>query len=307
VADRPLRVVVAAEESAGVQALERINSFRGVEIIAVLTSQQADATRRPLVAEATRRLDLATTAAELVRSPDFSARLRRDAVDLLVNVHSLFVVHPEVLAAPRIGCFNLHPGPLPEYAGLNAPSWAIYYGETTHAVTLHWMDAAIDAGPIAWSESFELTDRDTGLSVSGKCVRAGIPLIVKLVETALQDPALIPRIPQVPERRRYLAAGPPESGSLEWTRPAAEISRFVRAADYAPFVSPWGHPVGTLDGRRVGIARVKLTGTPADGSPGEVREVTDAGAVVSAADELVVVERIWIEGRYAKPAVVLAD
>jgi methionyl-tRNA formyltransferase len=305
---RPLRVVVAAEESAGVQALERICSFRpAVEIVAVLTSEQPDATRRPLVAEAARRLELDTAAAELVGSPDLATRLQREAVDLLVNVHSLFVVNPQVLAAPRIGCLNLHPGPLPEYAGLNAPSWAIYNGETTHAVTLHWMDEAIDAGPIAWSEGFALTDRDTGLSVSGKCVRSGIPLIAKLIETALEDPSRIPRLAQNRSRRRYLGAGPPHDGSLEWTRPAAEISRFVRAADYAPFASPWGHPVSTLDGRRIGLARVKLTGAPAQGSPGELHEVTDAGALVSAADELVVVERIWADGRYAKPAAILAD
>jgi methionyl-tRNA formyltransferase len=308
VAGRPLRVVVAAEESAGVQALERISSFRpAVEIVAVLTSQQTDAARRRLVAEAARRLELETAAAELVRSPELATRLRRDAVDLLVNVHSLFVVNPEVLAAPRIGCLNLHPGPLPEYAGLNAPSWAIYNGETTHAVTLHWMDEAIDAGPVAWSESFELTDRDTGLSVSGKCVRSGIPLIAKLIETALKSPARIPRLPQDRSRHRHLGAGPPNHGLLEWTRPAAEISRFVRAADYAPFPSPWGHPLSTLDGHRVGVARVRLTGAPPQGSPGELHEVTDAGALVSAADELVVVERIWTGGRYAKPAAVLAD
>ncbi len=307
-AGRPLRVVVAAEESAGVQALERIGSFRpAVEIVAVLTTQQADAPRRPLVSEAARRLELDTAAAELVRSPELATRLRREAVDLLVNVHSLFVVNPQVLAAPRIGCLNLHPGPLPEYAGLNAPSWAIYNGETTHAVTLHWMEETIDAGPVAWSESFELTDRDTGLSVSGKCVRSGIPLIAKLIETALEDPMRIPRLAQNRSRRRYLGAGPPNDGLLEWTRPAAEISRFVRAADYAPFPSPWGHPTADLDGRRVGVAKVKLTELPADAPPGTVCDVTKAGAVVATADELIVVERVSIDGRYAKPEAVLRD
>jgi UDP-4-amino-4-deoxy-L-arabinose formyltransferase/UDP-glucuronic acid dehydrogenase (UDP-4-keto-hexauronic acid decarboxylating) len=308
VAEPPLRVVVAAEESAGVQALERLSSLRpAVEVVAVLTSTQPDAVRRPLAAEAGRRLGLDTDEADLVRSPEFAARLRREAVDLLVNVHSLFIVHPDVLAAPRIGCFNLHPGPLPEYAGLNAPSWAIYNGEPTHAVTLHWMDEAIDAGPIAWIERFEVNDGDTGISVSGKCVRHGVPLIGKLVGAALEDPATIPRIAQDRSRRRYHSPGPPDDGLLDWSRPAAEISRFVRAADYAPFTSPWGHPTSVLDGRRIGIARVKLTGSPASGPPGAIDAVTDAGALVSALDELVLVERVWVDGRYAKPAAVLGD
>jgi methionyl-tRNA formyltransferase len=308
VAGRPLRVVVAAEESAGVQALERIASFApAVEIVSVLTSARPPGGGRPLVAEAARRLELDTAQADLVRSPALAAYLRREAIDLLLNVHSLFVVHPEVLAAPRIGSFNLHPGPLPEYAGLNAPSWAIYNGEPTHAVTLHWMEKAIDAGPTAWVERFDLDGRDTGLSVSGKCVRLGVPLLVRLVELGLEDPSVIPRVAQDHSRRRYYPAGPPADGALDWSRPAAEISRFVRAADYAPFPSPWGQPTAVLNGRRVGVAKVRLTGAPADAPPGTVRDVTEAGAVVATADELIVVERVSIDGRSVKPKAFLRD
>lgn len=288
---RPLRVVVAAEESAGVQALERISSFgSAVELVLVCTSTRPRSGRRALVAEVARRRDVETVEAELVRSPELAEHLRDERVDLLVNVHSLFIIHPDVLAAPRTGCFNLHPGPLPEYAGLNAPSWAIYHGERAHGVTLHWMDAAIDSGPIAWIERFELNDDDTGLSASAKCVRHGVPLIEKLVETALTSPAEIPRVDQDRSRRHYFPAGPPAGGLVDWSRPAAEIERFVRAADYGPYPSPWGHPTGVLEGRRVGIARVRRTREPAPGPPGALHEMTDAGALVSTVDELLIVE-----------------
>ena len=50
----------------------------------------------------------------------------------------------------RIGSFNLHPGPLPGFPGLNAPSWAIYERRARFGCTVHWMDAAIDAGLIAY-------------------------------------------------------------------------------------------------------------------------------------------------------------
>ena len=305
---RSLRVVLVAEESAGVQALERISSYgAAVEIVLVCTSTHPRGGRRALVAEASRRRGLDTTEAELVRSPELAARLRDETIDLLVNVHSLFIVHPDVLAAPRLGCFNLHPGPLPEYAGLNAPSWAIYNGEPAHGVTLHWMEAAIDAGPIAWIQRFELREDDTGLSASAKCVRHGVPLIERLMETALKDPAAIPRVAQDRSRRRYFPAGPPAEGLVDWSRPAAEIGRFVRAADYGPYPSPWGFPTGLLGGRRVGIARVKRARAPAQGPPGTIHDVTEAGALVSAADELLLVERVWVDGRSAKPATVIRN
>jgi len=295
--------VIAAEESAGVQAVRGLLAHPDrPEIVAVLTTAGGDVLGRPIVYEVAVALGLETWPAGSVRSAELAERLRAAQVDLLLNVHSLFLIHPEVLEAPRIGSFNLHPGPLPEYAGLNAPSWAIYNGERSHGVTLHWMDAGIDTGPIAYERSFGLTDGDTGLAVSGRCVRHGVPLVSKLVGGATVDPAGIPRISQDPARRRYFGPGPPSDGRLEWSRPALEIVRFVRAADYAPFPSPWGHPQAELCGRRVGIARAKSTGTPATEPPGTVHELTESGAVVATGDELVTVDRLWIDGRYLRPA-----
>jgi methionyl-tRNA formyltransferase len=303
-----VRVVVVAEESAGVQVLHRLLPLRpATEIVAVLTSVEAAEHRRRVVHEAALQLGLETWPAELVRSPDLAARLREAAVDILLNVHSLFLIHPDVAGAPRIGSFNLHPGPLPEYAGLNVPSWAVYRGEPMHGVTLHWMDAGIDSGPIAWQERFELTDEDTGLSVSGKCVRLGVPLVLRLIEAARKGISSIPRTEQDRTRRRYFGAGPPEDGVLDWSRPAVEILRFVRAADYAPFPSPWGHPEAAIEGRRVGIARATSTATAATTSPGTVEDVCADGALVATGDDLIAVKRVCLDGKYLKAADLLAD
>jgi methionyl-tRNA formyltransferase len=298
-----LRVVVAAQEAAGVQVLRGLVALpRPPQIVAVLTTSGRTRGRRPLVQEAASALGLQIWPGESVRDPDLANRLEGFDVDLLVNVHSLFVVHEAVLTAPRIGSFNLHPGPLPDYAGLNAPSWAVYNGEQSYGVTLHWMDAGIDTGPIAYERSFELTADDTGLAVAGKCVRHGVPLVLNLVEQAQTEPAAIPRRAQDLARRRWHAKGPPNEGRLDWQRPAAEIERFVRAADYAPFPSPWGHPEIELGGRRVGIAKVSLTGVARTDPPGTMQESTDDGLIVATSDELIRVEKLYVDGRYVKPS-----
>jgi methionyl-tRNA formyltransferase len=304
VSSPPLRVALVAEEAAGVQTLQGLVALEpAVEIRTLLTSAN---TERPVVLEAARKLGIEPAPAELVRSPSLAEELVREEIDLLLNVHSLFLVHPTVVGAPTIGSFNLHPGPLPEYAGLNVPSWAVYNGEATHGVTLHWMDDGIDTGPIAWSERFDLTAADTGLSVSGRCVRLGVPLVSRLVQTALADRGGIPRSEQDRTRRRYFGAGPPDEGRLDWNRSAAEILRFVRAADYAPFTSPWPHPVADLEGVELGVAKAVATGRTSSGSPGTVLELSEDGATVSTANELVVVQRVWLDGRYRKPAEALA-
>jgi methionyl-tRNA formyltransferase len=300
-----LRVVLVAEESAGVQTLHGLAALApALEIVAVLTTQESHDRRRTLVGDAARRLGLATLPAALVQAPEFARELAD--VDLLLNVHSLYVVHADVVAAPRIGSFNLHPGPLPEYAGLNVPSWAIYNGERGHGVTLHWMDPGIDSGPVAWIDRFDLTENDTGLSVTAQCVRRGVPLVLSLVEHLTADPATVPRIEQERERRRYFDAGPPNGGRLDWAASALDVSRFVRAADYAPFPSPWGHPRARLGEHEVGIAKVTLTGQPATEPPGSVTGLTVAGAAVATGDELVVVQRIELGGRYVKATDLLA-
>src|SRR6185295_10222691 len=142
----PLRVLLVAEQAAGVRVL-RLLAAGGHAIAAVATTLDtaADGTT---VKHAAERLDVPLIEARLVRDPAFGDWIRREGVDLLLNVNSLHVATADVAAAPRLGSFNLHPGPLPAYAGLNAPSWAIYHGEADHAVTLHWMTRDVDAGAV---------------------------------------------------------------------------------------------------------------------------------------------------------------
>jgi methionyl-tRNA formyltransferase len=282
----PLRIVLAAEESAGVQALHALLALPEPPVIpAVLTTPPKQAARRPLVHEAASGLGLPTRPAEAVCEAELGEWLVRERIDLLLNVHSLHVIDPDVVVAPRIGSFNLHPGPLPEYAGLNAPSWAIYNGERTHAVTVHWMDAGVDTGPVAYADTFEIAETETGLSLAGTCVRRGIPLLLRLVSDAKAGG--IPRLEQDPERRRWYGRVPPSGGRLDWSCSAAEIARFVRAADYGPYPSPWGPLVAELSGHTVEIVSASLTGRVAVGPPGSIHEQGEGGALVSTADELV--------------------
>jgi methionyl-tRNA formyltransferase len=308
VAARRLRIVLVAEEAAGVQVLQGLSALEPrPEIVAVLTRSPAGGAARPVVFEAAQSLGLEVRPSSSVRTPELAAELRDLGVDLLVNVHSLHLIHADVVAAPRIGSFNLHPGPLPEYAGLNVPSWTIYRGESWHGVTLHWLDEGIDTGPIAWQERFPIEPDDTGLSLTAKCVRSGVPLILRLGTTAAEDPRAIPRVAQDLTRREYVGAGPPAEGRFDWAAPAETILRFVRACDYAPFPSPWGHPRAQLAGKEVGVAKASGTGVAATAPPGTVLETSDAGALVAAGDEQILVRRLWLDGGYVKPVELLAD
>jgi methionyl-tRNA formyltransferase len=293
-----LNVLLVGEESAGAQTLKLLanSSHKLVGVMASPTRKSAGGLTVWQLAE---KMEYRTWPAELVKDPDFAEIVRSEKVDLLLNVHSLFVIKGEIVAAPRYGSYNLHPGPLPRYAGLNAPSWAIYRGERRHGVTLHRMLAGIDTGSIAYQALFDIDDNDTGFSVSAKCIKLGMELIKKLLDAAEIGPDQIPAIEQDLTLREYFGRGTPEEGWLDWARPAREVFNFVRAADYSPFQSPWQTPHSRLGDEEIGFVKVALTGQACDEPPGTIGRRDGDAVSVSCADEWIDVKKVLKGGKVA--------
>ena len=298
-----MRLVVAAEEAAGVRLLRGL-AERPHEVVRVLTSSPPAASPGPGPADVAAAWGLDTGPAERVMEASFADELRTLAVDLLLNVHSLFILPDAVLEAPRLGAYNLHPGPLPAYAGLDVVSWAILNGETRHGVTIHRMVSRVDAGPIAYEASFDLGAGDSALAVSARCARQGVALMLQLVDAAAAgDP--IPAKEQDLALRRVYRHEVPSGGRLSWRASAAEVVRFVRACDFFPLASPWGHPTAWKDGREIGIVKAETSSRPTSAAPGSVRVTGGTDVEVSAADEWVTVRMVEWAGRLMDPFDVL--
>jgi methionyl-tRNA formyltransferase len=298
-----MNVLLIAEDAAGMrmlQALQRSNH----RVIAVMSSPPQESDVRVRLWSLAAKLGYATWSAQLVRDRIFAETIRGHKVDVIVNVHSLFRLCKEVSEAPSLGSYNLHPGPLPRYAGLNSVSWAIYRGEKTHGVSLHKMEAGIDTGPIVSQEMFEIASEETGLSLTAQCVNVGVLMVMRFLEAAGHNPCAILEVQQDPSKREYFGREVPENGNLSWHRPAQEIFNFVRACDFGPFHSPWGHPQTALVDCKLGIVRARLTGKPAEVRPGTVGKVHDLGAEVACADEWILVRQVLRAGKhFSAPAI----
>ena len=287
-----MNVLLIGEESAGIQMLSALQQRSEQNVVAVMASPSKIGAS---LWNAASQLNIETWPANLVKDPELAGQLRTANVDIVLNIHSLYLIHGSVLLAPKIGAFNLHPGPLPRYAGLNAVSWAIYNGESRHGATVHRMVPEIDAGPIVYQTMFRIEENDTALSLSAKCVREGIALMLRLLETAAGDPSAIPLVAQDFSQREYFGAKVPQGGWISWSDPAKRIVDFVRACDYSPFRSPWGHPRTTAGNREIAILRAARTGIPCTVPPGTVMALTEDRAHVASADEWVSVERMKVE------------
>jgi UDP-4-amino-4-deoxy-L-arabinose formyltransferase/UDP-glucuronic acid dehydrogenase (UDP-4-keto-hexauronic acid decarboxylating) len=292
-----LNIVLVAEEAAGAQAL-RLAARRNHHITAVLTTPEAG----PVAAEAS-KLELPVWPSALVTGPGLGETLTDAGVDLLLNVHSLRIIDEAVLEAPRLGSYNLHPGPLPEYAGLNCPSWAVYHGEESYGVTLHRIAPEVDAGPIAYLRRFDVSTHDRALTVSATCATQGLMALEKFLHVLAGDPSAVPATQQDLSRRRWYDRGPPHAGQVPWGLSGETVTAFVRACDYGPFASPWGRATTRCGDLAMGVVRASRTGRAAGGAaPGTVGATTPDGVEVAAADEWVLVERLSVGGEAVAPA-----
>jgi methionyl-tRNA formyltransferase len=295
-----MNVLLIGEESAGIQMLRELKRG-GHRIVAVMASSSRDAALGASLWEVAQEEGFPAWPAQLVKDPTLAKRIRSEQVDIVLNVHSLYIIHKNVVEAPRIGAFNLHPGPLPRYAGLNPVSWAIYRGERSHGVTVHWMAAGIDVGPIAYQTIFSIGEDETALSLIARCAREGLVLLKRLLDVAARDPEAIPSIPQDLQKREYFGAGVPKCGRLSWARTAHEVVDFVRACDYYPFRSPWGHPRTCLGTQELSVVKALRTHRRSDAPPGTVGRFSGRGVEVASADEWVLVTKIAVANKFVDP------
>lgn len=289
-------MLLIAEGAAGVRMLRALNGLEH-RLVAVMTREANGAGTGVTVAALARSLGYMVWDAALATDAAFADTVSACEVDILLNVHSLAIVDAAVLRATRYGGYNLHPGPLPRYAGLNSVSWALYRGEQTHGVTIHRMEAAIDAGAIAYQESFPIAPTDTALAVTTRCVTVGLRLMLRLLETASTAPSRIPAHEQDLSQRECFGREAPERGQLTWAQPAARVVDFVRACDYYPLSSPWGHPRTRAGTRELGVVKASRTGVATDVPPGTVGDVTGPSVRVACRDEWISIAKVLVDGR----------
>lgn len=218
--------------------------------------------------------------------------------DWLININGTVILRPGCLERFPGRALNMHPGPLPEYAGMHVHQWAIRNGEATHGATIHLMEAGVDTGPVAAIARFPILPSDTGLSLFMKTMKTGIGLLEGTLTDVING-RTIESSPQDLSRRRYFRHVDALGDTMDWRVPARRIVDFVRAGNYEPLSSPTYTPTMTLGDRQSIVVRncraVDRPGESADDGPGRVLRLIDAGPVVACGDgQAVLVDRaLW--------------
>jgi len=87
--------------------------------------------------------------------------LRAAGVDLVALAGFMRVLKGDFLRAFPGRIVNIHPSLLPAFPGLEAWKQALAYGVKVTGCTVHFIDAAVDAGPIIGQQTVPVRDDDT--------------------------------------------------------------------------------------------------------------------------------------------------
>lgn len=133
---------------------------------------------------------------------DLTAYMNTGLVDWLLSVNNPHMIPGDVINLARKGALNLHPAPLPEYAGLYCHYWAHKEGARRFGATLHHMTARADTGAIVYKELFAVSHKDTPGTLFVRATSAGLKLVKRAID-ALAKGRDLPAHPQVHPRRLY--------------------------------------------------------------------------------------------------------
>lgn len=221
-------------------------------------------------------------------------------VDWILSIANLNLVPEDVLALARKGAVNFHDGPLPRYAGLNAPAWARIADERQHGISWHRIEGGIDEGRVLVQRHFPIDPEDTALTLNAKAWEAGRESFGDLL-TALEGDA--PGQPQdLSQRSLYERAKRPRAaGRLDFTRPAAELVALVRGLDHGPYANPLLTAKVALDGRVMAVGAIEPAS--GQGAPGTILARDGSAIVVACADGAVRLDRLVpADGRADEPS-----
>ncbi len=228
--------------------------------------------------------------------------------DYLLSITNLRILPAWLLRMPRLGAINFHDGPLPRYAGLNAPVWSLLNGEDEHGVTWHELTAGVDQGRILASQRFAVAADETAFGLNAQCYEAGYESFAALL-SHIESGALQPVAQDLRERSYFgLAQRPAKAGSLDWSRTAEELAREVRALDFGRYPNPVLLPKIDL-GSGLLLAREATVeaNPPGKGTPGQLLRTVGGDLAVRCAQGALVLRRVTdLSGGAVDPASALA-
>ena len=225
---------------------------RGHEIAAVYTrapkpaGRGMDVQHTPVEQEA-RRLALAMHTPRSLKDDEAQAAFRAHNADAAVVVAYGLILPKSVLAAPRLGCFNVHASLLPRWRGAAPINRAIMAGDAESGVTIMKMDEGLDTGAMAMAERMPIGSDMTAGDLHDALSRLGADLMLRALAAAERGSLAL--TPQPAAGVTYAEKISKNETRINWSKPWKQVHDHIRGL--SPFPGAWFE----IDGVRVKALR----------------------------------------------------
>jgi methionyl-tRNA formyltransferase len=162
-----------------------------------------------------------------VNDPELVERIAGLRPKLLYVLGWSQLIKPPLLAIAEHGAAGMHPTKLPEGRGRAPIPWTILKGLTETACTLFLLAEGVDDGPIVGQVPVTVDAREDAGTLYAKHRAAHVALVREHTDALLAGTA--PAVEQDHAAATYWERRRPEDGRIDWTAPAADVDRLVRA------------------------------------------------------------------------------
>jgi methionyl-tRNA formyltransferase len=241
---------------------------RGYDIAAVLTQPDRPAGRgKRMRASPVKQLaldnGLTVLQPESLQDADWQRKLAELRPDLMVVVAYGLMIPAQLLAMPRLGCWNIHASLLPRWRGAAPIQRAIEAGDEQTGVCIMQVEATLDTGPVHHCLATAISPQDTAAVLHDRLAAMGAQALIHCLEMALKGELPQPQL-QDDSRAVYARKLSKAEAELDWTQAAEVLQRRVRA------FNPWPVAWCELGGQRLRIWQAEVVDNGAAGQPGKV-------------------------------------
>jgi methionyl-tRNA formyltransferase len=223
---------------------------------------------------------------QTLRDPAAQAELAALAPDLLVVVAYGLILPQAVLDIPRLGCINSHASLLPRWRGAAPIQRAIEAGDPESGVTVMQMEAGLDTGPMLLKVRTPIAADDTGGSLHDRLAGLGPQAVIQAI-AGLAAGTLMGEV-QDDSLATYAHKLNKDEARLDWTRPAVELERLIRA------FHPWPICHSTLNGEALKVHAAELG--EGSGAPGSLLAADKQGLTVACGQGALRLTRLQLPG-----------
>lgn len=211
--------------------------------------------------------------------------------DLFVVLAYGELLRQDILDLPRGACINLHASLLPRWRGASPLQAALRAGDAETGVTVMRMVRGLDAGPMFLHERLALTPQTTLPALHDAIAELSAVALGKFLDGW-------PALTAVPQDERLVTLCRkllPDDGHLDFTRPAVELERWVRA--YTPAPGCWA----VAEGERMRVLELAVRPAVKDLAPGVLRSAAGE-LMVGCGDGACAITRLQPAGKRAMEA-----